>query len=139
MDFFKIKTKTLTLVHFCSLHGTDGWYGWVLGFLDDSRKDRTLDIQLWPWLDRRQEVISQRHTLFTNQRGQGASGHPHPLPEQNLTQQTWLSTSSQGFWSVQTVKWGPGVSVNACAEPSPGYREKQAEPHLLLLPPTVLP
>lgn len=47
VDFFKIKTKTLTLVHFCSIHGRGGWHGWVLGFLDDSGKDRTLDIQLF--------------------------------------------------------------------------------------------
>lgn len=44
---FKIKLKNTDLGPFCSIHRKGGWYGWVLGFLDHSGKDRTWDTQLY--------------------------------------------------------------------------------------------
>lgn len=39
---FKIKTKTLTWVYFCSIHRRGGWYGWFLGFLGHSKEGQNL-------------------------------------------------------------------------------------------------
>lgn len=94
---FKIKTKTLTWVHFCSIHRRGGWYGWFLGFLGHSKEGQNLGHTApWPWLDRRREVLSQGHNLLTNQRGQGAFGHPRPLPEQKWLALLLLTRSLAG-------------------------------------------